>query len=114
MATESIPKEWRETVCTILRLQDNSKIQITLRAQKDFAAQFPNAWNFNLYNFLTCYLSRSDATGQLVADLKPPGAAYEFICKYEGEPVYAKINLLVAGDVIIIVSAHRPLKGNKL
>jgi hypothetical protein len=114
MATELIPAAWKESVCSILRSPDEARILITQRARMDFFAQFPNAWNFNLYELLEHYLSQPDANGRLVSDLKPPGTAYDFICMYEGENVYAKINLLASGDVVLIVSAHRPLKGDTL
>ena len=114
MATELIPAKWRADVCAILRSQDKSKIQIVSRARAEFFAQFPKAWDYNLYDLLERYLSRADAVGCLISDLKPPGVGYEFICEYEGEKVYAKLNLLASGDVVLIISAHRPLKGDVL
>ena len=114
MATELIQAAWRKSVCTILRSQDEAKILMTQRARNEFFAQFPNAWKFNLYELLLHYLSQPDAIGRPILDLTPPGMGYDFICQYEDEPVYAKINLLASGDVVLIVSAHRPLKGDTL
>lgn len=114
MATELIPTEWKSAVCAILHSQDKSRIQIVLRARNEFFAQFPSAFDYNLYELLERFLSRSDAKGRLITDLKPPGIGYDFICQYEGEPVYVKLNLLASGDVVLIVSAHRPLKGDVL
>ena len=114
MATELIPTEWKEAVCAILKTQDKSKIRMVLRARNEFFAQFPNAWDYNLYELLERYLLRADAVGRRITDLKPPGVGYVFICEYEGEKVYVKLNLLTSGDVVWIVSAHRPLKGDVL
>lgn len=114
MPTILIPNEWKEAVCTILQAEDPSKIQITQRAQNDFSSQFPNAWRFDLYDLLKRYLLQPNAQGRLITGLTPPGITYDFICEYNAEKVYAKINLLNSGDVILIVSAHRPLKGDTL
>jgi len=108
MATELIHTEWKTAVCAILRSQDKSKIRIVGRAYAEFSALFPNAWDYNLYELLERYLSRADAIGRLITDLKPPGIGYAFICEYDGEKVYAKLNLLASGDVVLIISAHRP------
>lgn len=114
MTTEVIPDKWKEKVCSILNAGNEANIQITMRAQQDFFSQFPNAWRYELYGLLRNYLEKPNAEGRSITALKPPGEAYDFICSYSGENVYAKINLLTSGDIIVIVSAHRPLKGDTL
>ena len=114
MASERIPERWREAVIAVLRSADRSKIKITKRAYDEFFAQFPDLWRYDLYAFLAQSLSDPNLVGRIVHDLKPPGEAYEFICTCRGEPVYVKIDLVNEGQSVVIVSAHRPTKGNRL
>ena len=44
----------------------------------------------------------------------PPVEIYEFFSVHQGLKSYGKINLLPDGKIIIIYSAHVPLKGETL
>lgn len=43
-----------------------------------------------------------------------PGETYSFIFRYGNLDIYAKINLTTPPQVVIVCSAHRPLKGEEL
>ncbi len=42
------------------------------------------------------------------------GETYEFFFTFEGVNLYAKVNLLPDGKIIIIYSAHKPNYGDSL
>jgi len=46
--------------------------------------------------------------------MKERGTVYEFIFDHRQTKIYSKINLSPDGTVVIIYSAHRPLKGDTL
>jgi len=115
MATVQIPTEWKEAVCAILKSQDESKIEVTLRARLEWEATFPNAsWSFVMYDEFRKYLSAENAVGRPVKTMGTPGEVYEFIFESMGRPIYGKINLKPSGELIMIYSAHPPLKGDEL
>jgi hypothetical protein len=43
-----------------------------------------------------------------------PGEAYAFIFHYNDVAIYAKVNLIAQSEVVVVYSAHRPLKGEEL
>jgi len=45
--------------------------------------------------------------------MNEPGESYAFIFHFRNLPIYAKANLTTAEEVVIIYSAHRPLKGEE-
>jgi hypothetical protein len=114
MATELIPTEWKTAVCTILKTQDESKIEVRTRAALDWLATFPDSWSYKMYEKLVEYLSTDSAVGHLVSTMRESGTVYEFIFTCYGRSLYSKINLTPSGKVVIIYSAHPPLKGTKL
>jgi hypothetical protein len=114
MATESIPKEWKDAVCSVLKTQDLSKIEVTLRAAREWQATFPLAWSYELYDEISNYLKTDVAVGKRVETMREPGTVYEFIFICKGRSFYSKINLRPNGELLIIYSAHPPLKGDQL
>jgi len=115
MAAELIPAKWRAAVCAILRAQDESRIEVTTRAKLDWAATFPDAdWAYVMYDEFRKFLERDDAFGRAVPTMRESGDVYEFIFPCMGRPMYGKINLKPNGDLLIIYSAHPPLKGETL
>jgi hypothetical protein len=114
MATELIPTEWKTAVCGILTAGETSKIKVTLRAAQNWLDTFPDSWSFELYEELCRYLKMDDAVGQPVTTMRDPGTVYEFIFMCKGRSLYSKINLKPSGEVLIIYSAHPPLKGETL
>ncbi len=114
MATELIPTEWKTAVCAILKTQDKTKIEVRSRAALDWLATFPDSWSYELYEKIAEYLSADDAIGQPVTTMREPGTVYEFIFMCKGRSLYSKINLKPSGEVLIIYSAHPPLKGETL
>jgi hypothetical protein len=42
------------------------------------------------------------------------GETYEFFFTFEGTTLYAKVNLLPSGKIVIIYSAHKPRFGDRL
>ena len=59
-------------------------------------------------------LKQPNLLGNQILEMDEEGEVYEFIFVHESQHVYSKINLCPDGTVIIIYSAHRPLKGTTL
>lgn len=90
------------------------RIIVRLRAIDDFQALFPGAFRCELFECLTAALARDDLEGREVTTMKERGTVYEFIFDHRQTKIYSKINLSPDGTVVIIYSAHRPLKGDTL
>ncbi len=112
--TSPIPKPWKAQVVAILRTGNLDRILIRKRTQDDFQSLFPGAFRMELLDCLADALALDALEGRLVTGMKEPGTVYEFIFLHSSVPIYSKINLCPDGSVIIIYSAHRPLKGNSL
>ena len=110
-----IPATWRDTVRSILKRGDMRNITLTRGARTKWQDMFPDqGYDYQILDALAAPLTDSALAGNLVPTMKEPGTTYEFIFKHQSIPVYAKINLLPDNKVIIIYSAHRPLKGDTL
>ncbi|HVW19705.1 MAG TPA: hypothetical protein VHC86_00675 [Opitutaceae bacterium] len=109
-----IPAEWRQPVCRILSSCSLSGVEIRQRARRDWQALFPGAFDSEIFDAFLKALRNPMQTGRLVTTMAEPGTVYEFIFEHEGRQIYGKVNLLPSGQVIIIYSAHRPLKGETL
>lgn len=109
-----IPKIWRDKVCAILFSCDSTRITITRRARLEWEASFPSTFLFELYMAMAKYLSNEEVEGNKVEGMVPPGEVYEFFFTHELQEMYGKVNLLPSGQLVIIYSAHIPLKGDKL
>jgi hypothetical protein len=76
---------------------------------------FPNGYPWDLLNALAVAFADSNLTGRLVADIRPPGEAYEFVFAHGGKTLYGKVNLITSGSrTVMVVSAHAPNKGDSL
>jgi len=109
-----IPSHWRTKVCTILDSNDRKHIILRHRAQKDWSDLFPNLFAGDLLIALSEALEQSDLVGNKIAGMDEPGEVYEFIFTCHSRHIYSKVNLCPDGTMIIIYSAHRPLKGEAL
>ena len=109
-----IPKRWRDTVREILESCDASRIVVTVRAKRDWEATFPLAFEFEMYMVLAEALKDENLEGKRVVGMTPPGEVYEFFFNHQDRKLYGKVNLLPNGKLVIIYSAHVPLKGDAL
>lgn len=109
-----IPKNWRDAVCRILESFEASRIVVTHRAKSDWEATFPSSFFFEMYSVLADAMKDDKLEGNRIYGMTPPGEVYEFLFMHQGRKLYGKINLLPDGKIIIIYSAHVPLKGETL
>jgi hypothetical protein len=109
-----MPEEWRKKVRQALSSGDNKRIQIRQRAVTDWSALFPELFSYQLLEVLCDALGDSELIGNQVFTMDEPGEVYEFIFLYKKRYIYSKLNLCPDGTIVIVYSAHRPLKGNDL
>lgn len=111
---EFVPETWKQKVRDILRTGDENRIRVRGRARQDWAMMFPDHYDYPLLDALIEALEKPDLVGRQVHTMEEPGEVYEFIFDYRKRRVYSKINLSPDGEVVIVYSAHRPLKGDHL
>lgn len=75
---------------------------------------FPGAFDLELKDALAAAVADSTLKGRKVLTMEEPGEVYDFIFSHEGRKVYSKICLQEPDLVVIVYSAHRPLKGDTL
>jgi hypothetical protein len=111
-----IPEAWRQAVCRILSSGSFGKeIIIRQRALQEWQAMFPlKTFVTELADAFHDALKDPKLVGRQVLGMSEPGTVYEFLFKHENRLVYGKINLQPDGKIIIIYSAHHPLKGDFL
>ena len=109
-----LPESWKDRVRTILNTGNRKKIIIRQRALLDWSALFPSLFPGDLLNALSEALEDPELVGNQVFGMEEPGEVYECMISYANRQVYTKVNLCPDGMVIIIYSAHRPLKGETL
>jgi len=109
-----LPESWRDRVRTILDAGNRKKIIVRQRALLDWSALFPSLFPGDLLNALSEALEDPELDGNQVFGMQEPGDVYEFIFSHANRRVYTKVNLCPDGTVIIIYSAHRPLKGDTI
>lgn len=109
-----IPQSWRKQVIGILDHGSMDRVIVRLRAVDDFQALFPGAFRYELLECLSAALAHDDLEGREVTTMKEPGTVFEFIFDHRQTKIYSKINLSPDGTVVIVYSAHRPLKGDSL
>ncbi len=108
-----IPEEWRRAVVAILRNSTRGgRVEIVARARRDWESAFPLAFNYELYDALARTLCEA-VEGREVHGMTPPCVAYEFFFFHQAKRMYGKVGLHDA-CVVIVFSAHTPLKGNAL
>jgi hypothetical protein len=110
----SIPGTWKQAVCGILELGDAKRIRVTLQATKDWLATFPNAFMYELYDAIAGSLRKPEVLGREVTSMRESGTTYEFFFCYKSRKLYTKICLTPQNELVIIYSAHIPLKGDTL
>lgn len=110
---ERIPDNWKKAVTAILD-KGLERVKITLRAQQNFEELFPDTFNYNLIEVFADALRIPDLSGNKIEGMSPKGETYEFIFEYRRKLVYGKVCLREDGKLVVIFSAHRPLKGNAL
>jgi hypothetical protein len=112
---EPIPDHWRVSVLGILRTGDSAQILLTRRARLEWGALFPNqTFGYEIYDAFAAALANPSLQGKQESGMDESGEVWAFIFHHDGQPVYGKINLCPDGKIIIIYSAHIPLKGNTL
>jgi hypothetical protein len=84
------------------------------RARTNWSDLFPSLFAGDLLTALSNALEDPELLGNQVLGMQEPGETYEFIFTYASRQVYAKVNLCPGEKVIIIYSAHRPLKGTTI
>jgi hypothetical protein len=109
-----IPSHWKEKVRTILDSDDRKRIILRQRALRDWSDLFPDLFSGDLIIALSEALEQPDLVGNQIVDMDEAGEVYEFIFTYSSRAIYSKVNLCPDGTMIIIYSAHRPLKGEFL
>jgi hypothetical protein len=114
-----IPKAWREAVMTVLRRGTKGRdILVRKRAREEWSALTLNPFESSLFAALANALRRDGLQGRVYPDMEEPGETYGFVFDYAANHgtvrVYAKLNLQPGGKVVIVYSAHRPLKQDEL
>jgi hypothetical protein len=109
-----IPEEWKRSVLAILKAGHAKRIEVRLRAVLDFQAMFPGAFMYEIYKAFIDALSEPGLEGRRVQGMEPDGETYEFIFRHRKNVLYGKICLTMDGRLVVIFSAHRPLKGETL
>lgn len=112
MAT-AIPRDWCDTVATILELGRAGTRFVTSTARMDWMTLFPEKFSFDLYKVLAEILRLGSYTDARKIDtMSEPGDVYEFLFMYEGRRMYSKINLCKGKVMVLVYSAHLQRKGN--
>lgn len=111
---ERIPEEWKRAVVEILKEGHSDRVEVRLRAVLDFQSLFPGAFTYEIYDAFIEALSVADVEGRRVHGMKPDGETYELIFRHRKMDLYGKLCLTTDGRVVVIFSAHTPLKGDKV
>lgn len=110
----AIPRVWCNAVVAILRRRTlGGRIEVRQRARRDWSATFPSAFDYQLIDALADWLGQPGVEGNQVFDMTPPGVVYEFFFYHESRKLYGKVGLHDT-TLVIVFSAHVPLKGDKL
>jgi hypothetical protein len=110
---EPIPKTWRTKVAAILREGKPGAVMIRQRARRDWASLPFCPFDYELADALAAALDDENLVGKR-HEMEEPGETYAFIFPHRSMSVYAKVNLTTPDEVVIVYSAHRPLKGEEL
>jgi len=113
--TEHIPEVWKAAVLGILAQGlCSDRLRVTARARRDFEDMFTDQMAYEMVDLFADILRDPTLHGRRVVGMEPPGETYEFIFEHRGKQVYGKIGLHDNGELVILFSAHRPLKGDAL
>lgn len=106
-----IPLPWCRTVANILRNGSRDAIITVNRADEDWRATFPDAWDYEWFDALAAALDMPGVRGKPV-NMNRPGDTWSFWFYFRNRKLFAKINLDPGGKIIVIFSSHPPLKGD--
>lgn len=111
MPLQTIPPDWIQAVCAVLRTEDTRKIEWTLGCRQRYEADFSylEAWPSDVYAPLIKALSQPNATGCPKNMAKPAGTTWEFYFTFKSTLAYGKILLRPDRRSIVLFSAHKPL-----
>ena len=85
---------------------------IRQRARRDWASLPFCPFDYELGDALASALDDDNLVGKR-HEMDETGESYAFIFPYRSVSVYAKVNL-TTDEIVIVYSAHRPLKGLEL
>jgi hypothetical protein len=108
-----ISKTWRTKVTGILREGKVGTVFIKQRARRDWASLTSCPFDSALREVIAEALEDEGLIGKKY-EMDEPGETYGFIFQFRSVAIYAKVNLTIPEEVVIIYSAHRPLKGDEL
>lgn len=111
---ENIPEEWKRAVLAILKEGHTERIEVRIRAVLDFQSMFPGAFTYEIYDAFIGALKEPEIQGARVHGMTPEGQTYEFIFNFRKKVLYGKVCLTTQKRLVVIFSAHTPLKGNKV
>ena len=110
-----IPDEWKKSVLSILRSGDSDCIEVRqTTALIPFTHLFPGAFIYELYNAFIDGLDSHEINGKQIYNMEEEGITWAFIFTHKKKKIYGKICLTPDNELIIIYSAHLPLKGDTI
>src|SRR5690606_37245271 len=98
----------------ILRRPDGTSLIVKSRARVDWESTFPEIFEYERNEAIAAALKRPHLEGRRIHGMNEPGEVWAFFTIFQQRQIYTKINLLPNGNVIILYSAHPPLKGDTL
>ncbi len=111
--TGPVPRTWCTRVAAILREAKDGTVFVRKRARRDWASLPSSPFDYELPDAIAAALEDEGLVGKKY-EMEEAGETYGFIFHFANHPVYAKVNLTTGGEVVIVYSAHRPLKGEEL
>ena len=108
-----ISKTWRTKVAAILWEGQAGRVFIRQRARRDWASLTSCPFDFALREVIADALEDEGLIGKK-HEMDEPGETCGFIFHFRNLAIYAKVNLTTPEEVVIVYSAHRPLKGEEL
>jgi len=112
---ERIPDEWKMAVLAIIKEGDLDRVEIkATTALIPFNDLFPGAFTYELLNAFEDGLSNNDLEGRQIHDMDEDGTTWAFIFTHRRKKIYGKVCLTPDNQLIIVYSAHAPLKGDQV
>lgn len=112
--TERIPNEWKNAVRKILQRPTAASLIVTSRARLDWESTFPETFEYQRNEAIASSLLAQGIEGKRIEGMTPPGEVWAFYTIFQQRKIYTKINLRPDGKIVILYSAHPPLKGDSL
>ncbi len=112
---ERVPEDWKKSVVSILDKGDPDCIEIRkTTALVPFDDLFPGAFTYELLDAFIDGLDDDEIEGRQIHDMDEDGETWAFIFKHRKKKIFGKICLTPDNELIVIYSAHAPLKGEKV